>query len=388
MDSVAPTLHVIGEDAGAVALLVAAALVLRLQPRWLAAARSAMTRRPLCWIPGIAAALLIVALAGLAARPYLQTVRTGLGQHETDFIASLQRQALQKVDPTRLYSEDSLYWVIWYAGLTTVLLGAFGAAAVFRRCTRALLTWRDQSGTALNWALPLAIILVGSAVALWQPFTVPDQPWASRRLVPVVIPGFVLLGTWAAAWLTRRARERGAGLGTAAAAGLFSVAAMVLPSASTSFGIGLSHSGAGGGLQPGGGGLAQHSVGAGQGDAIRGLCSTLGQSSSVLIVDPRVASVFSQAIRGMCGVPVASMVHTASTAQVNAVLAGIVRVGRRPVVLGSRPGQVGLFGETPVQVMNLATTQNPHTLTQPAGPPAPARYRIWMSVASAPNTGI
>ena len=133
------------------------------------------------------------------------------------------------MDPTRLYSEDTLYWVIWYAGIATVLLGGFGAAILLRRCLRDLLNWRDATGMSLNWALPMAIILVGSGAILWQPFTVPDQPWASRRLVPVVIPGLILLATWGAAWLTRRARERGAGVVTAAVVGAFSVGAMLLP---------------------------------------------------------------------------------------------------------------------------------------------------------------
>ena len=95
-----------------------------------------------------------------------------------------------------------------------MLLAGFGAAILIRRCLRDLLSWRDASGTGLNWALPLAIVLVGSAAVLWQPFTVPDQPWASRRLVPVVIPGLILLATWAAAWLNRRARDSGAGATT------------------------------------------------------------------------------------------------------------------------------------------------------------------------------
>ena len=201
-------------------------------------------------------------------RPYLQVVRGVLGPAAASYVASLQRIAGLRVDPTRLYSEDTLYWVIWYAGIATVLLGGFGAAILIRRCLRDLLAWRDTSGTALNWALPLAVVLVGSAAILWQPFTVPDQPWASRRLVPVVIPGLILLATWAGAWLTRRARDRGAGATTAAVVGAFSVGAMLLPSVSTSFGFGLTHAGTRGGLQPTAGGLAQHSVGAHEADAV------------------------------------------------------------------------------------------------------------------------
>ena len=32
------------------------------------------------------------------------------------------------------------------------------------------------------------------------PAITPDQPWASRRLVPAVLPGFILLAVWALSW--------------------------------------------------------------------------------------------------------------------------------------------------------------------------------------------
>ena len=71
------------------------------------------------------------------------------------------------VDPTRTYAEDTLYWVIWYVGAPAVLLGGFGLALLVRRSLRALLTWKDVTGAARNWALPLAIIGWGSAAVLW-----------------------------------------------------------------------------------------------------------------------------------------------------------------------------------------------------------------------------
>ena len=51
--------------------------------------------------------------------------------------------------------------MIWYAGIATVLLAAFGAAVLLRRSLRALLTWNDASGARLNWALPVAMLLGG-----------------------------------------------------------------------------------------------------------------------------------------------------------------------------------------------------------------------------------
>jgi hypothetical protein len=257
-----------------------------------------------------------------------------------------------------------------------------------RRSLRSLLTWEDPSGTRLNWALPIAMVLGGSAAILWQPFTVPDQPWASRRLVPLVIPGMILLATWAAAWLTRRAKERGAGVVTAAFVGALCVGAMAVPAATTSFGIGLSHSGTGGGLRPSAGGLAQHAVGVGETAAVRGLCASISRSSSVVILDRRVAADFTQVIRGMCGVPVAWLPQDSQTSTVDAVVAGIIKAGRHPVLLGAKPSEVSGFGGSPTLVLNLLTTQDSHDLTQAAGPPWPARFTIWMAVDNSPAVGI
>jgi hypothetical protein len=386
-DSLAPVLRVIGYDAaGAAVLTVLVFLVVR-RPKVGRFTRKILARRPLRWLPGLASFLVLVALADFAARPLVQTVRGALGHAEADFVATLQRLAHLRVDPTRLYSEDTLYWVIWYAGIATVLLAAFGAAVMIRRCLRSLFTWNDESGARLNWALPIAVIFAGSAAVLWQPFTVPDQPWASRRLVPIVIPGMVLLATWAAAWLTRRARERGAGSVTAGFVGAFCVGAMLLPAVTTSFGFGLTHSGVGGGLHPSSGGLAQHRVGAGQTQAVRGLCSAIGRSSSVVIVDQHLAENFTQVIRGMCGVPVAWMAQGTRPAQLDAVLAAIVRDGRHAVILGARESEVSGFGGSPLEVMNLFTTQESHELTQAAGAPWPARYVIWMATGGPTTQG-
>jgi hypothetical protein len=277
--------------------------------------------------------------------------------------------------------------VIWYAGLATVLLAAFGAAVLVRRTLRAFFSWDDPSGAVLNWALPVAIVVGGAAAILWQPFTVPDQPWASRRLVPVVIPGMILLATWAAAWLTRRAKDRGAGRVTAGFVAAFCVGAMALPAFTTSTGLGLSHSGVSGGLRLAAKGLAQHAVGAGETTAVRGLCAAIGRSSSVVILDRRVAAKFTQVIRGMCGVPVAWMPQGSPTSEIDAVLAGISRAGRRAVVLGARPAEVAGYGGSPTLVMNLRTTQDPQELTQAPGAPLTVTYRIWMSASGAHAVG-
>jgi len=343
--------------------------------------------RPLRWLPDLGGAVAVAALLGLTIRPYLQTVRQQANQVEAGYVASLQRLEHLPVDPGRVYAEDTLYWVIWYVGLPAVLLGGFGLALQVRWCLRALISWRDPSGTARIWALPLAVICCGSAAVLWHPGTIPDQPWASRRLVPLVLPGLILCAIWASAWLRGRARSRGASRTVASVAAAFCVAALLVPTAQTTFGLGVGHAGKGGALRPTADGLALKRAGQGQYGAVAGLCSSIGPSATVVIVDRPVAEQFTQVIRGTCGVPVAWMIGQPTTA-VQDVLSGIVSARRRPVLLGARPSQLAPYGGSPVRVLDLPTTQDPHTLTQPPIVLWPAHYVIWMSAPSGVNVGV
>jgi hypothetical protein len=381
VDSLQPMPELIGLIAAWLAAMTVAGVELLRLPGFRAGLRPVLARRPVRWLPDLAAVLAVAALAGLAVRPYLQTVRGPATGAAADFVAGLQRLEHLPVDPGRLYAEDTLYWVIWYAGLPAVLLGGFGLALLVRRCLRAAFSWQDPSGAARVWALPLAVICCGSAAVLWQPETVPDQPWASRRLVPLVLPGLILLAVWAAAWLQGRARSRGASHAAASVVAAFCVAALLVPTVATTFGLGLTHSGKGGALRLTADGLALKRTGPGEVGAVAGLCAALGPSASVVIVDWPVSREFTQVIRGMCGVPAAWMAGQPA-GEVRSVLAGIERVGRRPVLLGARPSQLyGYGGSSPVRVLDLSTSQDPHTLTQPPATLSPARYVIWMSAA-------
>jgi hypothetical protein len=98
-----------------------------------------------------------------------------------------------------------------------------------------------------------------------------------------------------------------------------------------------------------------------------------------VIVAPLVAQQFTQTIRGMCGVPTASMIGQ-PTGAVQSVLDSIEHAGRRPVLLATRPSQLNAYGGgTAVRVLDLSTSQDPHTLTQPPSTLSPADFVIWMS---------
>jgi hypothetical protein len=344
-----------------------------------------LARRPLRWLPEATGLLVVAVLVGFAVRPYVQTVRGHPSAAVYSFIASLQRAQGLHVDPTRLYSEQTLYWVIWYIGLPTVLLGGFGAALLVRRCVRAVLTWRDPSRAWRVWLLPLAIFCAGSAVVLWDPAIVPDQPWASRRLVVVVLPGLIICGLWAAAWLCGWARDRGARPATAVIVGLFCVAAMLVPTAAATFGVGLTHSGRAGGMRLATKGMALQRIGTGETAAVGAMCAQIPRGASVVILDSATNAHFAQVIRGMCGVPVGSMAGQPASS-VRTVIGAIAAAGRRPVLLAAGPTRLAGFG-SPVRVLDLATTQDPHELTQLPTAPTPIRFAVWMSIPTSTGVG-
>lgn len=317
-------------------------------------------------LPWVAAALPVVAVGLFLARPYLQTLHNGT---DVAVVARIQQLEGFRPDGTRSYAEDSLYWVIWYVGLPALLLGVAGFAMLAGRCVQAVLRWRDLGGPARVWGLPLMIFGWGAVTVLWAPDVVPDQPNASRRLVPVILPGLIAAGLWVASRLRAHSRVLGAGQITAGAVSTCCVLAMGIPAAVTTLGYGMS------GNKVVLHGVAFKQVGVGQVAAVRGVCNAIGADASVVIVSPPVASSWSQVIRGMCGTPVVQ----ASGASVSSLIAGISRVGRHPVLLGSSAGALAPYGGSSRQVLNLVTTTDTPSLVRPPQGVSTVRYELWMT---------
>jgi hypothetical protein len=329
------------------------------------------------WLPDAAAVLTVLMFVAFAVRPLVQTVAGETDPTSIAYVAELQRLAHLPIDGKQQYYQDSLYWVIWYIGLPAVLLGAFGLAALVRRSVRALLTWRDPDVTVRIWALPLMIALWVILTVLWRPAVSPDQPWASRRLVPFVLPGLILGAIWTAAWLKTRvqpsqspASQSPARLGSAATAWCC-VAALVIPTVWTTFGISLSP-------RPTAHGMAFKRVGAGELQAVRGLCHAIGSGASVVILDQLTADRFAQIVRGMCDTP-AAVLSNPTQATVTAAESGIEKAGRRPVLLAQSEAELAPYGGSPRAVVNLLTTQEAHLLTSPPTRTWGIHYTVWMS---------
>jgi hypothetical protein len=268
------------------------------------------------------------------------------------------------IDPTRTYAEYSLHWVFWYIGVPAVILGTVGAAILIRRCLR---------GQAPLWTLPLITFLWAIVTFLYRPSITPDQPWASRRMVPTVLPGVILLAVWACAWLVGWVRGRGltwhwgAGLTRTSAGltGLVLAAAILVPTAIPNFGLGIAKGGPVG-YKLTADGTALKTTYWGELAAVQGLCASLPKNATVVFIDTPAADRLTEVVRGMCGVPAGRITpqhKSTGVAQVKQTVRSIEKIGRTPVLLAGTPGELQYYtGGSTKLVMQLKTDIDDSTL--------------------------
>jgi hypothetical protein len=323
------------------------------------------------WLPDVASALAVLVVVGFAVRPYVQTVRTSLPKVTQQVIASYQQSNHLPVDPTRTYAEQSLHWVFWYVGVPVVILATVAAALLARRCLR---------GQAPAWTLPLITFAWTIVTFLYRPAITPDQPWASRRLVPAVLPGFILLAVWASSWLVGWLNEHGYAGVPSVGSGIVLAAALVLPPAMTTFGLGVKTGGPLG-ITLTADGMASKTTYGGELGAVDGLCAAIPKDSSVVIIDGPVADRFTEAIRGMCGDPAARLTPSGrppDAAVVQSIVRGIQQAGRRPVLLAAKASELKPYRGLVRNVMTLGTTMDSSTLMAAPRTTGPLRLSVWM----------
>ncbi|MGW4402983.1 glycosyltransferase family 39 protein [Nonomuraea sp. NPDC004702] len=341
-------------------LLLICAVVLVLTPVGVAVAPKLAGFRPPRWLPTAGAALVVLVMAGLYARPWFQIVTRKATNAEdartAEFIAQIQQANGLPVQADRLYFELSLHWVTWYIGIPAVVLATVAAAVLLRRLLR--------DGRPFVWLLPLAMIGWTTVTTLLRPEITPDQPWASRRLVPVVIPGLIVLAVWGLGWLRERSWPRERVRRWATVAGVLLVLA---PPVVTSIGT------------------AFTPVERGEAAAVRSMCAALPAEASVLFVERVTGDRFTQLVRGMCGRPAAQVARPpgepdlAAEPEVRAAVERVRAAGRVPVVLAADPAQVAPYG-TPRQIMGLVTRQDERSLVDPPNGTWSLRVNVWMAV--------
>jgi len=311
------------------------------------------------WLLNAPAVLVVAVLLALAVRPYLHPLpRRPGGAIETTLHSGV---------PLTPYLALSLHWVFWYIGVPAVLLGAAGAAVVARRCLQ---------GQAPTWTLPLMLFAWIIVSVLYRPAIVPTQPWASRRLVPGVLPGLILLAVWVVAWLTGWLLRKGYGRVIAGGLATVCAVALVLPAATTTFGLKLRNGGPVG-IRPAAHGLAFTTTYAGEIAAVERMCAALPRGSAVVILDKRAIFRFNEVVRGMCGHPAAHM--TPGAGSVQQVVRGIQQAGRRPVLLASRRSLLTPYGGAIKEIMNLPIARDSNIATAAPLRPRQVTIALWMS---------
>ena len=318
------------------------------------------------WL-SVATVLPVVVIAGFAVRPYLQTVRDITKPISQAAIARYQRVNHLPIDSMRSYAEISLHWVFWYIGIPAVVLATLAAALLTRKCL---------SGRMPTWTLPLVTFGWVIVACLYRPAISPDQPWASRRLVPGVLPGFILLAVWGVGWLVVWLRQRGVSrVACAAIAGCCAVA-LLLPTAATTFGLKVERGPAGVRLVAHG--LAFKTTYRGEVAAVEKLCAAIPRGSSVVIVSPLLSARWAEVVRGMCGVPVAR-VSSRRPKDVEAAVKGIKRAGRIPVLLGAWPMALEHYGTKVREIVNLQIKADMSALLKPPLTTRESSEIIWMT---------
>ena len=307
------------------------------------------------WALRAAAALPLAILIGLAVRPYVHPVPIMPG-----------RRPRYRAITFHHYMQLSLHWVFWYVGVPVVLLAALGAAVLVRRCLR---------GEMPAWVLPLGTFGWIIVTVLYRPAIIPQQPWASRRLVPGVLPGLILLAIWGASWLIAWARRHDYGP-VAFAAIPVCAAALVVPAAITTFGLGVRDGGPLG-IRPVADGWALTATESGEIAAVARMCAALPGNSSVVMFSGRAADEFPEVVRGMCGLPAAVLPHP-TPARVRQVVRGIDRAGRRPVLLATFRDALIPYGTGAREIMRLHTRQDEGTETVAPETTNRVHFEVWI----------
>jgi hypothetical protein len=323
------------------------------------------------WLPTAAAVLPVVVMIGFVLRPHLETTRQASSPAFEAGIAAIQLQEGQPIDPSRLYYEISLHWVFWYIGVPAVILGTIGAAILWRRCVQ---------GKVPAWTLPLMVFSWAIVTTLYRPAITPDQPWASRRLVPAVLPGFILLAVFAGKWLIDWMRQRGIGQVLRGTAAGCLGALLLVPPTWTTFGLAL-HTHGSSGIRLTATGLAFDRTYIGEIGAVQGMCKALPKNASVVFPDSgasRTSFQWAEAIRGMCGDP-AALMQVSTPATVRQVIRGIDRAGRTPVFLASTAAELHKYGGRVIKVVDLHSFGDTKTLTSPPKTTAGFSMTVWMS---------
>ncbi len=205
----------------------------------------------------------------------------------------------------------SLHWFASYFGLAGIVLAFAGFVLLAASARRG----NGAAATLFLVVVPMTVLYLA------RPSIAPDQPWAMRRYLPVVIPGIAIAMVVAIESVWRFAREQRGAVARGVAVAIVGVAvlAFALPTANAA--------------RPFVRARVQHGAAA----AINGLCRVAGPDGAVLVYGHAfLNNELPQPISAFCGVPVG----TSSTVDIPALARTWHGLGRRLVVVTAVPESV------------------------------------------------
>lgn len=146
----------------------------------LAPLRSMLARSPRMWSRWVLVVALVIGVV-MISRPLWWVSRASALLNAA--LASMQKGSGLPVDGTRTYSEFSVTWLAMYLGWPAIVLAAIGAALLLAVTVRR----RDPRIGAFTLTIASVALLYLNQVSIF-----PDQIWAMRRFLPVVLPGVVI----------------------------------------------------------------------------------------------------------------------------------------------------------------------------------------------------
>jgi hypothetical protein len=288
-------LAMIAEAGVATAVVGALAVAIAWSTRLLQRAAAAAAR----WLPAAGAVAVILLAAVAASRPLWYVGRDpSASESYTHYITFLQKAEGLRLDGTRTYAEQSLEWLSWYWGPVTLALATLGVAFAAYRLLRRGDLWL---------VAPLGMFLSTALLYLTVPSIVPDQVWAMRRYLPVVIPGLLLAAVVVLGLLARRSRA------AALLAGLLAGAMVLVPMYVSAR-------------------LVTVRDGVPQLAEVNNLCDNL-PTDAALVLTGSLANTYQQTARSYCdGVPVTGLMQP-TRAQLGDIQAAAQAHGRRLYVV-------------------------------------------------------
>jgi hypothetical protein len=345
---------------GMVAAILLLLIVTVVAVLWLRRRKSDLSKPPKPWLVRAVTILPFVVIAIFIIRPYVER----------------NWHYLQ-------YAPLSLHWIYWYTGFTTIAFAVIAFAMLGRRAIK---------GEAPVWVLPMLVFACATVVFLVRPGITYHQPYASRRLVPAVLPGLILLAVWLSSWLSQRSRvihlvnvpdylKRTPRTFVT----FICAAAIFLPPMIGNFGLSLS----------GSDGLALTRTYVGEIAAVDKICAAIPKGQPVLMIDWPMWWEFGQSIRGMCDVPVAGVQSTPATvfptdsasvsepATAVAAVRAILASGHTPFVIAANEAEfaplIAAFGgaDSVKFVMAQNTSIDEHTIFGTPHNPVPQRFTAY-----------